>query len=155
MTLHPTNDNRRDPFDVLCDMVAGEMADTRADAKPMTRPSDHGATEVGRTAGLIPATGAATDLRRHHHEMLARLAAAQPPRIGRSESLDADGLQTLAEHMQETANAFAIYAKRGIKEFSHHSSIDREEVEAFMNAAFGDFLGALFNAVEDVREWTE
>jgi hypothetical protein len=95
-----------------------------------------------------------TDLRRHYHEMLARLlrTAAQPPRIDRSDSLDADGLEDLAEHMQEVGNAFSAYAMQVVAEFSHHSTINRAEVQGYMQDAFGDAIGALFNAVEDKRE---
>jgi hypothetical protein len=130
MNFHPTNDNRRDPFDVMCDMVAGVMSEPLPASPPPL-----------------------TDLRRHHHEMIARLAAAQPPRIGRSDSLDADGLEDMAEHMQEVGNAFSAYAMQVVAEFANHSAINRAEVQGYMRDAFGDAIGALFNAVEDVREW--
>jgi hypothetical protein len=54
--------------------------------------------------------------------------------------------------MQEVGNAFSAYAMQVVAEFSHHSAINRAEVQGYMHSAFSDAIGALFNAVEDKRE---
>jgi hypothetical protein len=120
--------DKRDPLDMLCAIVAGEMEEPPQFTHP--RPL--------------------TDLERRHYEMQAAISRTAPPRIGRTECLDADQLEELAEHMQAIGNCFAAYAREVISEFAQNSGLDRKEAEAAMHDAFGDFIGPMFNAVEDV-----